>query len=160
VERLSALDVSNLRVEDRGLPMHVGALVILDGAAPGAGLDLDTVRTVIGQRLHLAPRLRQVLYWPGRGLGPPAWVDAAMFDIRDHVRAQPVPAPGDETALLQACAELNAGRLDRSRPLWQAWLLTWSAPGRPRTPAAGRSMTLCWPRWPAGPGACWPVVAS
>ena len=86
MERLSTLDVSNLRVEDRGLPMHVAALVILGGAAPGAGLDLDTVRTVIGQRLHLAPRLRQVLYWPRRGLGPPVWVDAAGFDIRDHVR--------------------------------------------------------------------------
>jgi len=124
MERLSTLDVSNLRVEDRGLPMHVAALVILDGVAPGAGLDLDTVRTVIGQRLHLAPRLRQVLYWPRRGLGPPVWVDAAGFDIRDHVRAQPVPAPGDETVLLQVCAELNTGRMDRSRPLWQVWLLT------------------------------------
>jgi len=124
MERLSTLDVSNLRVEDRGLPMHVAALVILDGVAPGAGLDLDTVRTVIGQRLHLAPRLRQVLYWPRRGLGPPVWVDASGFDIRDHVRAQPVPAPGDETVLLQVCAELNTGRMDRSRPLWQVWLLT------------------------------------
>ncbi len=130
MERLSTLDVSNLRVEDRGLPMHVAALVILDSAAPGAGLDLDTVRTVIGQRLHLAPRLRQVLYRPRRGLGPPVWVDAAGFDIRDHVRAQPVPAPGDETVLLQVCAELNAGRMDRSRPLWQVWLLTGLAGGR------------------------------
>ena len=130
MERLSTLDLSNLRVEDRGLPMHVAALVILDGAAPGAGLDLDTVRTVIGQRLHLAPRLRQVLHWPRRGLGPPVWVDATGFDIRDHVRAWPVPAPGDETVLLQVCAELNTGRMDRRRPLWQVWLLTGLAEGR------------------------------
>ena len=130
MERLSTLDLSNLRVEDRGLPMHVAALVILDGAAPGVGLDLDTVRTVIGQRLHLAPRLLQVLYWPRRGLGPPVWVDATGFDIRDHVRAWPVPAPGDETVLLQVCAELNTGRMDRRRPLWQVWLLTGLAEGR------------------------------
>ena len=130
MERLSTLDLSNLRVEDRGLPMHVAALVILDGAAPGVGLDLDTVRTVIGQRLHLAPRLRQVLHWPRRGLGPPVWVDATGFDIRDHVRAWPVPAPGDETVLLQVCAELNTGRMDRRRPLWQVWLLTGLAEGR------------------------------
>ena len=130
MERLSTLDLSNLRVEDRGLPMHVAALVILDGAAPGAGLDLDTVRTVIGQRLHLAPRLRQVLHWPRRGLGPPVWVDATGFDIRDHMRAWPVPAPGDETVLLQVCAELNTGRMDRRRPLWQVWLLTGLAEGR------------------------------
>jgi diacylglycerol O-acyltransferase / wax synthase len=130
MERLSVLDVSNLRVEDRGLPVHIAALVILDPSAQGAGLDLDTVRTVIGQRLHLAPRLRQVLYWPRRGLGLPVWVDAAGFDIRDHVRAQPVPAPGDETVLLQVCAQLNTGRMDRTRPLWQVWLLTGLAGGR------------------------------
>ena len=130
MERLSTLDVSNLRVEDCGLPMHVAALVILGGAPPGAGLDLDTVRTVIRRRLHLTPRLRQVLYWPRRCLGPPVWVDAAGFDIRAHVRAQPVPAPGDETELLQVCAELNTSQMDRSRPLWQVWLLTGLAGGR------------------------------
>jgi diacylglycerol O-acyltransferase / wax synthase len=130
MERLSALDVSNLRVEDRGLPVHIAALVILDGSAQGAALDLDTVRTAIGQRLHLAPRLRQVLYWPGRGLGLPVWTDAAGFDLRDHVRARRVPAPGDDTVLLQVCAELNTGRMDRSRPLWQVWLLTGLAGGR------------------------------
>ena len=42
----------------------------------------------------------------------------------------PVPAPGDETVLLQVCAELNTGRMDRSRPLWHVWLLTGPAEGR------------------------------
>ncbi len=144
MERLSPRDLVNLRVEDRGLPMHVAALIIFDGAVragladsgraglagprdlarPASLLDLDTLRLIVAQRLHLAPRLRQVLYRPGLGLGLPVWVDAAGFDIREHVRARPVPAPGDEAALLRVCTELNRDRLDRSRPLWQMWLLT------------------------------------
>ena len=109
---LSPLDVSNLRVEDRGLPMHVAALVILDGGPllDGSGqLRLDVLRGSVGQRLHLAPRLRQVLYRPRPGVVPPVWVYDPGFDVREHVRARAVPAPGDEAALLTVCSELNAG---------------------------------------------------
>jgi diacylglycerol O-acyltransferase len=81
------------------------------------------------QRLHLAPRLRQVLVRPRRGLGPPVWADDARFDIGQHVRARPVPAPGDEAALLAVCLELNQPPLDRSRPLWELWLLPGLADG-------------------------------
>jgi WS/DGAT/MGAT family acyltransferase len=72
----------------------------------------------------MAPRLRQVLYQPPPGLGRPVWIDYPNFDIREHVQACPVGKPGDETALLRACAELNDAPLDRSRPLWEIWLLT------------------------------------
>lgn len=130
MERLTPLDVSNLRVEDRGLPMHVAALAILDGAALSGPLGLDALRETVRQRLHLAPRLRQVLYRPRLGLGPPIWVDDPAFDIRLHVRAREVPSPGDEAALLTLCSELNETRLDRSRPLWELWLLTGLSQGR------------------------------
>jgi len=126
------LDVSNLRVEDHGLPMHVAALVILEGAPllDAAGqLRLDIVRGNVEQRLHLAPRLRQVLRQPHFGLGPPWWADDPSFDIRKHVQARPIPAPADEVTLLRVCSELNEGRLDRFRPLWEMWLLTGLADG-------------------------------
>ena len=125
LDRLSPLDLSNLRVEARGHPMHVAALMILEGQP-----DLDVLRGIFGRRLGRAPRLRQVLYRPPPGLGPPVWVDDENFDVRQHVRARPVPAPGDEASLLRACAELDAEPLDRSRPLWQMWLLTGLADGR------------------------------
>ncbi|HZD68000.1 MAG TPA: wax ester/triacylglycerol synthase family O-acyltransferase [Actinomycetes bacterium] len=132
LERLSPLDVSNLRVEDHGLPMHVAALAILE-AAPlldAAGqLRLDALREHLERRLHLAPRLRQVLSRPRFGLGPPLWVDAAAFDIREHVRTRAIPAPGDEAGLLEVCSQLNQPPLDRSRPLWELWLLTGLADG-------------------------------
>lgn len=133
LERLSPLDVSNLRVEDRGLPMHVAALAILEGAplldASGQPR-LDLLGEQLQGRLPLAPRLRQVLVRPHVGLGPPVWVDDAGFDLRQHLQSRAVPVPGEEAALLKLCAELNEVPLDRSRPLWQLWLLTGLADGR------------------------------
>ncbi len=132
LERLSSLDVSNMRVEGRGTPMHVSAVAVVDGAPllDAAGqLRLAAVRAYVEQRLHLAPRLRQVLVRPRRGLGPPVWADDAYFDISQHVRARVVPAPGDQEALLAAYAELNELPLDRSRPLWELWLLPGLADG-------------------------------
>jgi hypothetical protein len=75
-------------------------------------------------------RFRQLLYVPRPGLGRPLWGDAPAFDLADHVRVVPVPAPGDEAVLLRAAEQLRRVRLDRSRPLWQMWLLPGLPEGR------------------------------
>jgi diacylglycerol O-acyltransferase len=132
LERLSPVDAANMRVESHGGPMHVAAVGVVDGTAlldAEGRLRLEEVRADLERRLHLAPRLRQVLVRPRPGLGPPAWADDMRFDIRRHVRAHPVPAPGDEAALLAVCLELNQPLLDRSRPLWELWLLPGLADG-------------------------------
>jgi diacylglycerol O-acyltransferase len=129
VERLTTEDQLMLW-PDEIWPQENGALAILDG---GSLLDSDgrfrieAVRDVIAARLHLVPRFRQLLYIPRRGLGGPLWVDARPFDLGDHVRVDPLPAPGDEAALLLAVERLRRRRLDRSRPLWEMWFL----PGLP-----------------------------
>jgi diacylglycerol O-acyltransferase / wax synthase len=132
LERLTPLDVSNLRIETHGLPMNVAALAILEGRvlldAPGE-LALEAIRVRIEQRLHLAPRLRQRLYQPGFGFGAPVWVDDASFDISRHVRTRPVPADGGEEALLATCVELNDQPFDQAHPLWEIWLLTGAPTG-------------------------------
>lgn len=133
LERLSPQDASNLRVEARGVPMHVAGLVILEGGPlldSGGSLRLDKVRAHIEGRLHLSARLRQVLYRPPLGLGPPMWIDDPGFDITRHVTARSVPPPGDEAALLRTVEELNEPPLVRSRPLWELWVLTGLANGR------------------------------
>jgi WS/DGAT/MGAT family acyltransferase len=131
LERLTPLDVSNLRIERHGLPMNVAALAILEGGAlldgPGE-LALEAIRARIGHRLHLAPRLRQRLYQPGFGFGAPVWVDDASFDISRHVSTRPVPAGGEE-ALLATCVELNDRPFDQAHPLWEIWLLTGALDG-------------------------------
>jgi diacylglycerol O-acyltransferase / wax synthase len=129
LERLSQLDLSNLRIEDHGLPMHVAALMFLGPAGPSGELDLDTFRVAVERRLPRVPRLRQILHRPRVGLGPPLWIDDPGFDIREHVRLCVVPAPGDEPTVLTVSTELNAAPLDRTRPLWEMWLLTGLAGG-------------------------------
>jgi hypothetical protein len=66
----------------------------------GGTLRLDALRAHIEHRLHLAPRLRQMLFEPPFGLGRPVWVDDPSFDISEHVRARAVPAPGGEADLV------------------------------------------------------------
>jgi diacylglycerol O-acyltransferase / wax synthase len=133
VDRLTAQDLSTLWPDDVGWPQDIGALAVLDGSklidADGQ-LRIQRVREAIGSRLHLVPRFRQVLHIPRRGLGWPLWVDAHGFDIADHVRVRWIPPPGDQTQLLLTTERLRRQRLDRSRPLWEMWLLPGLAGGR------------------------------
>ncbi len=132
MQRLTADDLVMLW-PDALWPQEIGALAVLDGAAllaPDGRLRIGAVRALVESRLHLVPRFRQLLYTPGRGLGGPLWVDAAAFDIAEHVVAVPVPAPADEAALLLAVERLRRRRLDRSRPLWRMYLLTGLPDGR------------------------------
>ena len=101
-------------------PQDIGALALLERR----DFNLDRVKNVVASRLHLVPRLRQLLRVPAPGLGPPLWVDDADFDLSRHIRAAVVESPGGETELLMAVEQLRARRLDRARPLWEMWFLT------------------------------------
>ena len=126
LERLTASDLFLLLWDDYGWSSDIGALAILDG---GTLLDSDdririeAVRRHVEARLHLVPRLRQLLYRPGPALGWPLWVDAPSFDLAEHVRVHTLAAPGGQAELLKACEELARRRLHPARPLWELWLL-------------------------------------
>jgi diacylglycerol O-acyltransferase len=132
VDRLTSLDRLMLAASKRW-PQEIGALAILDGARlldPNGELRIDAVRDTVASRLHLVPRLRQVIHVPRRGLGGPLWVDARRFDVRDHVVVRPLPSGTDEAGLLAVSEELRSQRLDPSRPLWGMWLLPGLPDGR------------------------------
>jgi diacylglycerol O-acyltransferase / wax synthase len=133
LDRLSAQDLLMLWAEEFGWSQNIGALAILDGTRPldpGGRLRIEAVRRAVESRLHLVPRFRQLLYRPRRGLGGPLWVDDPSFDLAEHVRVQPLAAPGDEARLLAACARLHRRPLDPARPPWEAWLLPGLPEGR------------------------------
>jgi len=130
IDRLTVADLGMLWPDAFGWPQDMSVIAVLDGAPllDGAGrVRVERVRDAITRRLHLVPRLRQVVHYPRPGLGRPLWVDAPSFDVTEHVRVHPLPAAADEEQLLRACEQLHQRRLNPSRPLWALWLL----PGLP-----------------------------
>jgi WS/DGAT/MGAT family acyltransferase len=118
-DRLSAIDASFLAQERANSHMHVGAVLIFDGPAP----DYEPFLTHIRSRLHLVPRYRQKLAFPPLETGRPLWVDDANFNLVYHVRHTALPAPGSEAQLRALAARVHSQQLDRSRPLWETWLV-------------------------------------
>ena len=124
-ERLSKLDETFLGFETPTTYMHVALTAIFEPgslAMRSGGVDVARIRTHIGARLHLVPRYRQRL-----GVVPVVndaiWVDDDRFDLRYHVRHASLPRPGGDAQLRVRCAEILEQPLDRSRPLWETWVI-------------------------------------
>jgi diacylglycerol O-acyltransferase len=118
-ERLSTLDASFLYLEEPDTPMHVAGVLILD--RPPAGV--DALAALVAARLSLVPRYRQrVVEVPGH-VANPVWVDDPDFDIAYHLRRSGLPRPGTESQLLDVVSRLASRPLDRTRPLWEAYLI-------------------------------------
>ena len=126
-DRLSIQDQNNLWVETPDEPMHIMAVLQVEPEPfldDSGQLKLGAIRRQVDRRLAGTPRLRQVVL-PGSLLtGPPVWVDERGFDIRRHVHAALVPAPGMEKELLDLVATIDEHRLDRSHALWELSVLT------------------------------------
>jgi WS/DGAT/MGAT family acyltransferase len=119
LDRLSSIDASFLTNESSDSHMHVGAVMIFEGPPPLYDDFLEHVRS----RLHMVPRFRQKLAFPPAELGRPFWVDDPTFNLAYHVRHSALPAPGSEEQLRNIAGRVFAQALDRSKPLWEFWLV-------------------------------------
>ncbi len=119
MDRLSALDVSFLTNESSASHMHVGGICIFEGPPPSYEDLLEHVRS----RLHLVPRFRQKLAYPPLPTGRPFWVDDSAFNLEYHVRHSALPSPGSEEQLRKMAARIFSQQLDRTKPLWELWLV-------------------------------------
>lgn len=120
-DRLSALDASFLYLEQPTTPMHVGGVAVF--RLPRTGFEFDSLVELIEHRLALVPRFRQkIKQVPGR-VARPVWVDDADFDIGYHVRRAALPKSGTDKQLYDLVARLMARPLDRSRPLWELYVI-------------------------------------
>jgi diacylglycerol O-acyltransferase len=118
-DRLSGLDSSFLHMERAGAHMHVASTSIFEGPAPTH----EEFRDHISSRLHLVPRFRQKLRFVPFGQGRPVWVDDPHLNLDYHVRRTALPAPGSEEQLRNLAARIFSQQLDRSKPLWELWLV-------------------------------------
>src|SRR3954462_11918321 len=124
-DRLTSVDASFLAQEGPSSHMHVGAVMIFEGPPPG----YDEFVTQIRSRLHLVPRYRQKLAFPPLEAGLPLWIDDPRFNLEYPLRHNALPGPGDEAALLRLAARIFSQALDRSKPLWELWLVEGLADG-------------------------------
>ena len=127
-ERLRARDLVILAEETATTPMHNATVEIFE---PGeAGFDHDRLIELICDRIPFMPRYRQRLQQvPGR-LANPVWVDDPHFDLAYHVRRSALPRPGSLDQLRELVARIVSRPLDRSRPLWEMYVVEGLADGR------------------------------
>ncbi|MDQ1465631.1 MAG: diacylglycerol O-acyltransferase / wax synthase [Actinomycetota bacterium] len=121
MKRLSGLDTAFLAIETPTAHMHVMSTAILDPSTAPATFDIDRVRELIRDRMHLLPPLARRLVTVPFDLHNPLWVEDPNFDLDYHVRRTALPSPGGLRELANLTAEIAGRPLDRSRPLWELW---------------------------------------
>lgn len=119
-EPLSPADRASLAAEVGPINMSVGAMLVFER---GQGTRYDAILERLQSRLHLLPRYRQRLEEPARGIANAVWVDDPAFDLQWHLRAAALPAPRGDAELTALVSREMSRRLDRSRPLWEFYVV-------------------------------------
>ena len=141
-ETLSPADYTFLISESPTSPMHVTAVMRFRSGPlkqSNGGLDFEAIKKAYGDVLHQLPRYRQKLMWQttehrssflnwlrwnrSDESKPPVWVDDPHFKIDYHLRHTALPKPGTDAQLKKLVARVASQQLDRSRPLWEIWVV-------------------------------------
>src|SRR3979409_523586 len=117
--RLPPVDASFLHQEGPVSHMHIGGLTIVEGPPPSMEEFLEQIR----RRLHVVPRYRHKLAYTALDSGRPVWIDDPSFNLEYHVRHTALPEPGGWEQLEELTARIFSQQLDRSKPLWEMWLI-------------------------------------
>jgi WS/DGAT/MGAT family acyltransferase len=123
MERLSGMDATFLYLETPAGHMHVAMVGIYDISTMVDGYSFEKFRTHIESRLQAVPPFRRRLVEVPFQFHHPVWIEDPDFDLDNHVRRITAPAPGGRRELGQVAAEIASVPLDRSRPLWEAWVI-------------------------------------
>jgi WS/DGAT/MGAT family acyltransferase len=123
---MSTLDAEFLHLEDETSQMHIAGVCVFGGDPP----TIEDLRRLVEAKLHLIPRYRQRVRAVPLELGRPVWVDDPHFRLDYHLRRTALPSPGGDDELEALMGWLMSQPLDRSRPLWETWLVEGLSDGR------------------------------
>ncbi|MFV2089341.1 MAG: wax ester/triacylglycerol synthase family O-acyltransferase, partial [Pseudomonadales bacterium] len=129
--KLGALDAGFLYNETPRSPQHIASVQIMelpDGV--NESQFIANLKSLLMERIHLVPYFTNKLQFVPFNLDHPVWINDLDFDIDNHVRTLEVPAPGARAELEATIARLHEAQLDRSRALWDLWVLTGLEGGR------------------------------
>src|SRR4029453_411795 len=124
MRQLSGLDYAFLQLERGNNFMHVAGLGIYDpSTAPGGKVRFKDILRFFSARIERFPHFRLRLITVPSIFDGPLWVEDAELDVEFHVRHIALPQPGDWRQLCIQVARLHSGPLDRSKPLWEAYVI-------------------------------------
>src|SRR5919106_624766 len=123
MERMSGLDASFLYFETPNMHMHVMGVIVFDPSTVPEGYSFELVKEKMRNRLHLVPPFRRKLAPIPFNLHHPVWVEDANFDLDYHIRRIGCPEPGTERELAELVGDIASRPLDRTRPLWEMYIV-------------------------------------
>lgn len=123
MERLSGLDASFLYIESETVPLHVCSVVELDTSTIPGGYSFDRFHADLALRVQAMPEFRAKLADSQLNLDHPVWVEDNDFDLARHLQRIALPSPGGRTELAEICAHIASSPLDRSKPVWEMWVI-------------------------------------
>ena len=123
MRRLSGMDAAFLYLETPTTHMHVHAVMMLDPSTVPGGYSFEKIKAHLASRLPDLLEFRRRLAYVPFGLHRPVWFDDPDFDFDYHVRHIAVPSPGSTDQLADIVGDIAGRPLDRSRPLWEFWVI-------------------------------------
>jgi diacylglycerol O-acyltransferase len=108
----------------------VCGLIVVDPSTIKGGYSFDTMLSGIEERTREVPEFRRKLHQVPLHLDHPGWVDDPDFDIDHHVHRIGCPSPCGDRELAEVCGHIAGQPLDRTRPLWEMWMIEGLADGR------------------------------
>ena len=123
MQRLSPLDASFLSLETAAQPLHVCSVLELDTSTMPGGYTFDRLRDALSVSIKAMPQFREKLADSRFNLDHPVWVEDMDFDVSRHLHRIGLPGPGGRAELSEICGHIASLPLDRSRPLWEMWVI-------------------------------------
>jgi WS/DGAT/MGAT family acyltransferase len=123
MKSLGGLDASFLYMETPQTPMHVAGLSIVELPKGFKGSFYEVYKRHIASRLHLFPVLKKKIVPVPWDIDHPIWIDDDELDIDYHIRDSRLPKPGTMEQLEDLVGRLHSNFLDRSRPLWEFYVI-------------------------------------
>ncbi|HEY2429634.1 MAG TPA: wax ester/triacylglycerol synthase family O-acyltransferase [Acidimicrobiales bacterium] len=130
MQRLTGLDAGYLYMETPTLHMHTLKISVLDPSAMPGGYSFGRVREELERRLHLLPPFRRRLVQVPFGIHHPLWIEDPDFDLDWHLHRVAVPPPGGQRQFCELISDIASHQLDRTRPLWEIWVVEGLEQGR------------------------------
>jgi WS/DGAT/MGAT family acyltransferase len=123
MQRLSGLHASFLYLETAAQPLHVCSILEIDTSTMPGGYTFDRLRDALALRIKAMPEFREKLADNRFNLDHPVWVEDKDFDVDRHLHRIGLPSPGGRVELAEICGHIASLNLDRSRPLWEMWVI-------------------------------------